>query len=393
MCAPGSQLRFRRASFAAALLVFCVSMLHLAIAAGAPKPAEKEAELKQVRNRIEHIRKAIHRDSEKRDALSGELKDADMQIQGARERLTSIRAERQASERKLQDLERERAEAEAQVAAERDTLGRELRAAYMNGPEEPLKLLLNQQDPAELGRMSEYYAYFSRARAERINTIRDHVAHLDLLHDSIAKETERLRALEASSEQQASTLAHARDRRAQALEAIQSRIQSRGDELAQLQRDAAALERLVEELRRAMQDFPLLGRQPFERTKGKLPWPARGELLARFGQLRSGGPLKWQGIVIATERGAPVRAPLNGRVIYADWLPGLGLLVVLDHGGGYMTLYGHGEQIYKRVGDQVEAGEVIAASGDSGINGRSGLYLEIRRGKQALNPLEWLSKQ
>jgi septal ring factor EnvC (AmiA/AmiB activator) len=278
------------------------------------------------------------------------------------------------------------------VAAERDTLARELRAAYMNGPEEPLKLLLNQQDPAELGRVSEYYAYFSRARAERITAIRDHVAHLDLLRDSIAKETERLRALETNGEQQATSLAQARERRAQALEAVQSRIQSRGDELAQLQRDAAALERLVEELRRAMQDFPLLGRQPFERTKGKLPWPVRGELLARFGQLRSGGPLKWQGIVIAAERGAPIRAPLNGRVIYADWLPGLGLLVVLDHGGGYMTLYGHGEQLYKKVGDTVDAGDIIAAAGDAGINSRSGLYLEVRRGKQALNPLEWLSK-
>jgi septal ring factor EnvC (AmiA/AmiB activator) len=368
-------------------------MLHFAFAAGSPKPAGKEAELKQVRSRIESIRKAIHRDSEKRDALSGQLKDADLQIQGARERLTAVRTERQASERKLRDLEQERAEAEAQVVAERDTLARELRSAYINGPEEPLKLLLNQQDPAELGRMSEYYAYFSRARAERIATIGDHVAHLDLLRESIAKETERLRALEASSEQQATTLAHARDRREQALEAIQSRIQSRGDELTQLQRDAAALERLVEELRRAMQEFPLLGRQPFERTKGKLPWPTRGELLARFGQLRSGGPLKWQGIVIGTERGAPIRAPLNGRVIYADWLPGLGLLVVLDHGGGYMSLYGHGEQLYKKVGDSVDAGDVIAAAGDAGINGRSGLYLEIRRGKQALNPLEWLSKQ
>ena len=382
----------KQSLFVAAILATLLSALHLAFAAGAPKPAEKEAELKQVRSRIENIRKAIHRDSEKRDTLSGQLKEADLQIQGARERLSAIRTQRQASERKLRELEEEHAQAEAQVAAERDSLARELRVAYMNGPEEPLKLLLNQQDPAELGRMSEYYAYFSRARAERIAMIRDHVAHLDLLRESIGKETERLRALEANNQQQASSLSQARDRRAQALEAIQTRIESRGDELAQLQRDAAALERLVEELRRALQDFPLLGRQPFERTKGKLPWPARGEVLARFGQLRSGGPLKWQGVVIGTERDAPIRAPLNGRVVYADWLPGLGLLVVVDHGGGYMTLYGHGEQLYKKVGEDVSAGDVIAAAGDTGVNGRSGFYLEIRRGKKALNPLEWLTK-
>jgi septal ring factor EnvC (AmiA/AmiB activator) len=171
---------------------------------------------------------------------------------------------------------------------------------------------------------------------------------------------------------------------------VQSKLKTRNDELAKLQRDASALEKLVEELRRAIEEFPELAEQPFPRVKGKLPWPVKGALLARFGQLRAGGPLKWQGVVIGAERGAQVRAPYHGRVVYADWLPGLGLLLVLDHGGGYMSLYGDNEQLYRRVGDRVAPGDVIAAVGDAAGLGKPGLYLEIRKGKQALDPLSWL---
>jgi septal ring factor EnvC (AmiA/AmiB activator) len=160
--------------------------------------------------------------------------------------------------------------------------------------------------------------------------------------------------------------------------------------LANSEREAAVLEKLVEELRKAINDFPILPQQPFDRVKGKLPWPVQGTLEARFGELRAGGPLKWRGVLIAAERGREVRAPFHGRVIYADWLPGLGLLIVLDHGDGYISLYGHNEQLFRRVGDKVAPGDVLAAVGDSGRGGKPGLYLEIRKGKQPLNPLTWL---
>jgi septal ring factor EnvC (AmiA/AmiB activator) len=127
-------------------------------------------------------------------------------------------------------------------------------------------------------------------------------------------------------------------------------------------------------------------------VKGKLPWPVKGRVLAKYGQLRAGGPLKWQGLVIGAERGAQVRAPFHGRVVYADWLPGLGLLIVLDHGGGYMSLYGHNEQVYRRVGDRVAPGDALAAVGEAAGLGRPGLYLEIRKGKQTLDPQDWLGK-
>jgi septal ring factor EnvC (AmiA/AmiB activator) len=362
-------------------------------ASAAATPAAKEAELKQVRNRIDAIRRSIQAEAERRDALAGQVKEAELKIQSARERLSDVRARRIASENRLSDLKSEQQATNKRIADERDALAAEVRVAYMNGRQEQLKLLLNQQDPARLGRMMAYYGYFGRARADRITAISEHLAHLELLSESIADETEQLRALERDQASDVKTLAGARDQRARTLAQVQSKIKTRKDELTKAQREAQALEKLVEELRRAIEEFPELADQPFQRVKGKLPWPVKGSVLARFGQLRAGGPLKWQGMVIGAERGTQVRSPFHGRVVYADWLPGLGLLVVLDHGGGYMSLYGHNEQVYRRVGDRVAPGDALAAVGDAAGFGKPGLYFEIRKGRTALNPGDWLAKR
>lgn len=362
-------------------------------ARAAATPAAKEAELKQVRNRIDSIRRSIQTEAERRDALAGQVKEAELKIQSARERLSDVRARRIASENRLADLKSEQRTTNQRIDDERDALGAEVRVAYMNGRQEQLKLLLNQQDPARLGRMMAYYGYFGRARADRITAISEHLAHLELLSESIASETEQLRSIEQDQARDVKSLAGARDQRARTLAQVQSKIKNRNDELAKLQREARALEKLVEELRRAIEEFPELSEQPFVRVKGKLPWPVKGSVLARFGQLRAGGPLKWQGMVIGAERGTQVRSPFHGRVVYADWLPGLGLLVVVDHGGGYMSLYGHNEQVYRRVGDRVAPGDALAAVGDAAGLGKPGLYFEIRKGRTALDPSDWLAKR
>jgi septal ring factor EnvC (AmiA/AmiB activator) len=314
-------------------------------------------------------------------------------VQSAREQLASVRSQRIAAERRLAELKQEQADTRRKIEAQRGALSAELATAYMNGRQEQLKLLLNQQDPARLGRMMAYYGYFGRARAERIERISDELEHLDLLNENISAEASRLRVLEEESEQNVKSLAGARQRRAQTLAQVQSKLKSRSEQLAKLQRDARSLEKLVEELRRAIEEFPELAEQPFQRVKGKLPWPVKGSLLARFGQQRAGGPLKWQGLVIGAERGTQVRAPYHGRVVYADWLPGLGLLLVLDHGGGYMSLYGNNEQLYRRVGDRVAPGDVLSAVGDAAGVGKPGLYLEIRNGRKALDPATWLMRR
>jgi len=352
----------------------------------------REAELKKVRSRIESIRKSIQAEAQRRDSLSNALRDADLQVQSARQRLAEVRSKRTAAERRLAELRNEQEETRERIASHRRALAGDLSAAYMNGRQEQLKLLLNQGNPAQLARMMGWYGYLSRARAERITVVSEHLAHLELLTEKVAAEADKLQTLESESAREVQQLADARRQRAETLAKVKSRIRSRSDELAKLQREARALEKLVEELRRAIEEFPELAERPFQQVKGKLPWPVNGKLLARFGELRAGGPLKWQGVVIGAPRGTQVRSPYHGRVVYADWLPGLGMLVVLDHGGGYMSLYGHNEQLYRRVGDRVAPGDVLAAVGDAAGLAQPGLYLEIRKGKQVLDPLGWLRK-
>ncbi len=359
-----------------------------------PTPAQKEAELKKVNARIEKVRKSVNADIEKRDRLSAELRDAELGVQASRRQLEELRVQRIASEARLEELGREQARREQELAAERGALAGELRTAYVNGREEQLKLLLNQQDPASFGRMLAYYGYFGRARAERIGSIRDKLEHLALLREKIAAEAQRMKELEERQARQLASLKGAQAKRATAVTAIDSQIKTRGGEIKRLESQARSLEKLIADLRKALASPKVAKQAPFEPLRGKLPWPVQqGKVLARFGQPRAGGSLRWQGMLIGTDRGARVRAPFAGRVAYADWLPGMGLMIVLDHGGGYLSLYGHNEEVFRKVGDPVAAGDVIGAVGDTGGHNQPALYFEVRRGREPVNPENWLQRR
>jgi septal ring factor EnvC (AmiA/AmiB activator) len=363
-------------------------------AQGKETPSQKEAELRKVNSKIEKVRKSVNADIEKRDRLSVQLRDAELGVQDARKRLDAIRAERIASEGRLRELELERTKLEKDLAGERGALAGELRAAYVNGREEEIKLLLNQEDPATFGRMLQYYGYLGRARAERIGSIRDKLEHLALVREKIAAEHARLQELEAGQEREVAALRSAQDKRSKAVASINNQIKSRGGELQRLESQARGLEKLIADLRKALRDVPVAKQAPFEPLKGKLPWPVQqGRVLARFGQPRAGGSMRWQGMLIGTDRGARVRAPFAGRVAYADWLPGMGLMLVVDHGGGYMSLYGHNEELFRKVGEAVAAGDVIGSVGDTGGHNQPALYFEVRRGRQPVDPEIWLQRR
>lgn len=362
--------------------------------AQAKSAAQKEAELRKVNSRIEKVRKSVNADIEKRDKLSVELRDAELGVRDARRELEEIRAQRIASEARLKELEKEQAKLQRDLDGERGALAGELRAAYVNGREEEIKLLLNQEDPATFGRMLQYYGYFGRARAERIDSIRDKLEHLALVREKIAAEHARLEELEAGQERELAALRAAQDRRSKAVASISSQIQNRGGELKRLESQARSLEKLIADLRKALENVPVAKKAPFEPLKGKLPWPVQsGKVLARFGQPRAGGSMRWQGMLIGTDRGARVRAPFEGRVAYADWLPGMGLMIVLDHGGGYLSLYGHNEEVYRKVGESVAGGEVIGSVGDTGGHNQPALYFEVRKGRQPVDPEIWLQRR
>jgi septal ring factor EnvC (AmiA/AmiB activator) len=287
-------------------------------------------------------------------------------------------------------LTTERERTQRILREQREALAAQLRSVYMAGREEQLKLLLSQEDPAAFGRMLIYYSYLGRARAGQIAEIVAAVASLEQAAQQEAEERERLAALEADSRRELSSVDAARAERGKTVRAINSQIRNNSDAIAKLKREAAALEKLVADLRRALRDLPPGAGQAFEKVRGKLAWPAAGRIVARFGQPRGGG-LKWNGVLIESGRGTEVRALYEGRVAYSDWLPGMGLLLIIDH-GGYMSLYAHNEQLFKAVGDRVEGGEVVATVGDSGGRSQTGLYLEIRRGATPVNPVPWFRR-
>ena len=348
--------------------------------------------LEKLRGEIAAVERKVGDAVTERDAVVVTLRTTELQVTQAHRKLDQLRAQRRLSEQRRSALEADRQAQERGLQQEQSALAAQLRAAYLIGRDEPLKLLLNQQDPATLGRMFAYYSYFGRARADQIASIRNIVAHLNALEVQLDEENRHLDELTTERQRQVDALEAARNDRATALVAVRGRLQTRSAQLDNLKREAATLTRLLDELRRALRDFPIDRQEPFDRLRGQLVWPVQGRLIADFGAQRSSG-ITWNGVMLATERGTQVRALYFGRVIYADWLPGLGLLLILEHSGGYLSLYGHTEQIFKSVGDWVAPGDVIATVGDSGGEARPELYFEIRKGSRPVNPHPWFKQK
>jgi len=380
---------FRVATLAlvAAPLVFAAG----GIAATEPNPAKAEAELKAVRSQIDKVRAAMERDAGRRDKLTREIEDSEKTVGAARDELEKLRRERAMHAARRAELAAERGRQEAELASDRGALAGQIRAAHMIGRQEPLKLLLSQRDPGQTGRVLVYYQYFGRARASQIAAINAHLAELGKLDAEMAAEEERLAALEEQQKDELSRLTGARERRGRALVSLEEESKNRAKELERLKDQQGGLEKLVRELRRALEHvekFPTDSKDAFARLRGRLAWPVTGKLVASFGQTRAGG-VKWDGMLLTGTQGAPVRAVYHGRIVYADWLSGLGLLIIIDHGDGYLSLYGHNERLYKEVGERVTAGDTIATLGDSGGRPRPELYFEIRKAGRPVDPRPW----
>ncbi|HEY2274141.1 MAG TPA: peptidoglycan DD-metalloendopeptidase family protein [Steroidobacteraceae bacterium] len=374
------------------LLVAAGCVGGLAAAAGGPKPeadAKKaEAELQAVKSEIERVTREVSASQVERDRLTRDLKSAELSVGHAREALSDLKRQRVAHAARRSALATEKRERDAQLDKNRSELAGEIRAAYTIGRQEPLKILLNQEDPALAGRMFAYYGYFGRARAAEIRVIQDDVQRLADLAAGLDAEDAALARLEQQQRTELSALERARAQRSQVLAGLEAESRTRAQNLERLRAQQAGLEQLLRELRAAMERFPLETNEAFARLRGKLAWPVSGHLVARFGDARAGG-VRWDGVLVATERGTPVKAVCGGRVIYADWLPGLGLLAIVDHGDGYLSLYGHNERLYKAAGERVAAGETLAAAGDTGGTGRTELYFEIRKAGKPVDPRPW----
>jgi murein hydrolase activator len=376
-----------------AAVVLLLAAGHSTPVPGAPSHPQTDArkaeeQLESVKSEIERITREVSAEQVERDRLTRELKSAELSLGKAREALLEVRRERAEGAARRAALAAEKRARAQDLDDNRGALAGQMRAAYLIGRQEPLKLLLNQKDPALAGRMFVYYSYFGRARAGQIRLIEDDVRRLAELDSELEAEDARLAELEKQQRAQLDELEQAHARRTLVLANLEAQTHSRSQNLERLRMQQAGLERLVRELRAAMERYPVEGNDAFTRLRGKLAWPVSGHLVARFGDARAGG-VRWDGVLVATEHGAPVKAVCQGRVIYADWLPGLGLLAIVDHGDGYLSLYGHNDRLLKAVGEHVDAGDTIAAAGDSGGSPRPELYFEIRKAGKPVDPRPW----
>ena len=379
----------------------------LLLASPAAQPAgagAKEKELRELRGRIEALQKRLAEAEESKSEAADALRESERAISETNRELRDLGAQSREINQRLAELGADSRRQEETLKEQHERLAQLLYQHYLGGESEPLKLLLNREDPNDIARRLHYFGYISRARVQLIVETRKSLARLQQLAMETGQKASELAVVTAESKALRARLEREKRARGQVLTRISRDIQHQRRAIGTLKRDEARLTRLIESLARLMarsKPAPRIrnervpqgssGDSPFLELKGKLNLPVRGELANRFGSPRADGGVVWKGLFIAARAGEDVRAVADGRVVFADWLRGFGNLLIVDHGDAYMSLYGNNEALYKQVGDPIRGGEPVAAVGASGGNTDSGLYFELRHQGRPLDPLDWVS--
>jgi septal ring factor EnvC (AmiA/AmiB activator) len=372
-------------------------VLALVLAGGAleaqspPGSSDAEERLDDVRRRIQELNRRLNETRMKRDKVATELRDAELAQARLVAELAAIDGRIGAQRQRLGDLDVRREHLDQAIGEQRRTLTRFVRATYAMGRQDHFKLLLNQENPATLSRTLTYYAYLNRARSRVIGELATDLRRLADIKESIARDTAELEGLRQQKASAKAELEVERARRQKLVASLAGRLDAQGSRLERLKQDEQKLAELIAGLARELADVPLgdTRQAPFHSLRGKLPWPSGGRLRHRFGTPRGSGDLSWKGVLIAAHPGTPVTAVSHGRVAFADWLRGFGLLMIIEHGDDYMSLYGHNELLFKDVGDWVDAGDLIGKVGSSGGHSSTGLYFEIRHRGKPVDPMRW----
>lgn len=387
-----------RWSSAALLLVVLTGLSAGSMAAGGSAaspatPKQTQQQIKKLQTDIRAMEKRLRsaqgeqkkhtralRKAEKEGAkLSRQIRDNRRQIKQQKTQIGKLGGQRSAlQQRRDQQL---------------DGLGDEIVAAYRTGRQDRLQLLLNQQQPEQLSRMLRYHQYLSDARSAAVTEAEQTLSELDRVEQQLVDQRQQLEDEQAQLKQRSESMRQSRQQRQQALATLNKQVKGRSQSLKRLKANQQQLRTLLKELQQALELNELkVTTQSFAKLKGKLRWPTVStRVLQSFGSQNSQG-VRRDGMLIRAKTGDNIKAVHNGRVLFANWMRGYGLLLILDHGDGYMSLYGHTQSLNKQVGDWVAAGEMIANVGDSGGQSQSGLYFAIRYKRQAINPKGWLTR-
>ncbi|MFM5251837.1 murein hydrolase activator EnvC [Aeromonas hydrophila] len=436
-----------RVGLLAGALFFCLSF-------GPATARAANQQLGAMQSQIKEQQQTIKLSKQELAKLNTQLKADEQAISAAAAKLEQTKQQLRENQQKLVGLQQDKLDLEQQARHQKQLLAKQAESAFTAGNHDYLKLLLNQQDPAKLSRSLDYYDYLNKARIEAIEALRATRTKL-AKNQQATKETEsRLQSLLSEQQQHHQSLLASQQSRAKVRNQLQQSVQDDEQKLSKLVKAEKTLKARLEELRRqreeqerreraererlaklkaeqerqrklaeqrraeqqrlAAQNKAAQQQQPTEevasskpergsgissagyysglKTNGSLRWPVQGPILIAYGSPRT-AELKWKGTLIGASEGTQVKAVAPGQVVYADWLDGFGMLLVIDHGRGYMSLYGHNQSLLRQVGQNVEQGEPVALVGDSGGQDRPGLYFEIRYQGEAINPTKWLAKR
>ncbi len=410
----------------------------LLILAGAVQAAPSKESLQELQERIENLKQELDKTEGAHHEAADALKQSEQAISEANRKLSELRQQQKTNASTLQQLNHKQAGLQTTIEEQQRLLGQQFYRQYLNGEQGYLRVLLEQQDPNAVERNLQYYRYVAKARAKLIEGLRQNLDKVAELNEQTQATLKEITELKTDQEKARQELQKQKAEHQSVMSQLAGKIKSQRGEISKLQRDEKRLSELMERLERiARQEAEKRAKEReaarqkktekktakkqdggkastkeetpkaetvatndelpdadqdsgfFASLKGKLRLPAKGEVANKFGSPRQESGLSWKGLFIRAAEGADVRAIARGQVVFADWLRGFGNLLIVDHGSGYMSLYGNNQALLKRVGDSVQAGDQVASIGNSGGNAESGVYFELRHKSQPMDPMAW----
>lgn len=335
--------------------------------------------LKDAKGDRSRLEKALARSEGKISDLKKDRRALQQEVAGQQQKINSLRHKEQKLNQKL--------------ASQRKALAGQIRAAWMQGDTPALKVLLNEADPQKVARVMTYHEYLSQDALKRLDAFRHTLQALKETQAQAAVASQKLQETQATLKARQITLESQNQAREKTLAKLAAKISDKQTERKKLAADRKRLENLLQKVEAALASIPTPDdSQPFETERGKLPWPTRGKVITGFGESLHNGRLRFNGLLISTAPEAGIKAVHHGRVVFANWLRGFGLMIIIDHGNGYMSLYGRNSSLLKSPGDWVNTGEDIAIAGDGGGKAGYTLYFEVRQNGKPQNPAKWLSR-
>lgn len=403
------------------LLPLALAALLMSAPAAANTKADKsKAELNALHKKIEALNKELNSSQAAHKDAADELKDSERAISEANRKLHQLTQQERKNRDTLQSLEKQQAGLLQTLDTQRTLLGNQLYQQYMHGQQNHLQIMLQQQDPNAIARQLHYFSHISKARAELIHGMQDNLQQIEDINRKTTEALAEIEQLKLAQEEERKSLQAQKTERSKVLKKLSSQIANQRNEINKLKRDEKRLSSLVERLAKIAREQAEARRKQsqaapkkpdsgksgtvarnqalptskydgsnFASLKGKLNLPVRGEVTNRYGAARKDTGLSWKGLFIRAPEGAEVKSVAKGSVVFADWLRGFGNLIIIDHGDGYMSLYGNNQSLLKNLGDDVKGGDTIAAVGNTGGNESAGLYFELRRRSQPFDPLSW----